>query len=192
MKEMAVNRVLRLALSFRPDGVSIAQSTQPRKCLTEINSNRVSNRESAGSRSTRQMVAPLARLIYGFGEPGCSAHQRMKVALWLLGTSQARSSVLYLAYTIPHEKLEIPDLGRYTAESWTDTEKTYAAMVSRLDRDVGQVLDLLHDLNLDRRTVVFFTSDNGAPDRSAPRFFQSNAFSAATRGTCTKAGFGFR
>jgi 4-hydroxy-tetrahydrodipicolinate synthase len=30
-------------------------------------------------------VAPLARLIYRFGEPGCSAHQRMKVALWLLG-----------------------------------------------------------------------------------------------------------
>ena len=30
-------------------------------------------------------VAPLARLIYRFGEPGCSAHQRMKVALWLQG-----------------------------------------------------------------------------------------------------------
>ena len=28
---------------------------------------------------------PLARLIYNFGEPGCGAHQRMKVAKWLLG-----------------------------------------------------------------------------------------------------------
>jgi dihydrodipicolinate synthase/N-acetylneuraminate lyase len=27
----------------------------------------------------------LARLIYNFGEPGCGAHQRMKVAKWLLG-----------------------------------------------------------------------------------------------------------
>lgn len=33
----------------------------------------------------QQHVAPLARLIYNFGEPGCGAHQRMKVARWLLG-----------------------------------------------------------------------------------------------------------
>lgn len=33
----------------------------------------------------QKTVAPLARLIYSFGEPGCGAHQRMKVARWLLG-----------------------------------------------------------------------------------------------------------
>lgn len=33
----------------------------------------------------QKMVAPLARLIYSFGEPGCGAHQRMKVIKWLLG-----------------------------------------------------------------------------------------------------------
>ena len=33
----------------------------------------------------QQHVAPLARLIYNFGEPGCGAHQRMKVARWLMG-----------------------------------------------------------------------------------------------------------
>jgi 4-hydroxy-tetrahydrodipicolinate synthase len=33
----------------------------------------------------QQHVAPLARLIYNFGEPGCGAHQRMKVARWLAG-----------------------------------------------------------------------------------------------------------
>lgn len=37
------------------------------------------------AKAAQQTVAPLARLIYAFGEPGCSAHQRMKVALWLLG-----------------------------------------------------------------------------------------------------------
>jgi dihydrodipicolinate synthase/N-acetylneuraminate lyase len=30
-------------------------------------------------------VAPLARIVYAFGEPGCGAHQRMKAAKWLLG-----------------------------------------------------------------------------------------------------------
>jgi len=33
----------------------------------------------------QKKVAPLARLIYNFGEPGSGAHQRMKVALWLMG-----------------------------------------------------------------------------------------------------------
>lgn len=33
----------------------------------------------------QQVVAPLARIVYNFGEPGCDAHQRMKVARWLMG-----------------------------------------------------------------------------------------------------------
>jgi 4-hydroxy-tetrahydrodipicolinate synthase len=39
----------------------------------------------ARAKQVQQHVAPLARLIYNFGEPGCGAHQRMKVARWLLG-----------------------------------------------------------------------------------------------------------
>jgi 4-hydroxy-tetrahydrodipicolinate synthase len=37
------------------------------------------------AKQAQKTVAPLARLIYNLGEPGCTAHQRMKVALWLLG-----------------------------------------------------------------------------------------------------------
>jgi len=37
------------------------------------------------AKEAQKTVAPLARLIYNFGEPGCGAHQRMKVARWLLG-----------------------------------------------------------------------------------------------------------
>jgi 4-hydroxy-tetrahydrodipicolinate synthase len=37
------------------------------------------------AKKAQQTVAPLARLIYNFGEPGSGAHQRMKVAKWLLG-----------------------------------------------------------------------------------------------------------
>ncbi len=39
----------------------------------------------ARAKKAQQTVAPLARIIYNFGEPGCGAHQRMKVARWLLG-----------------------------------------------------------------------------------------------------------
>ena len=37
------------------------------------------------AKEAQRTVAPLARLIYNLGEPGCGAHQRMKVAKWLLG-----------------------------------------------------------------------------------------------------------
>ena len=41
--------------------------------------------ELVQAKRAQQHVAPLARLIYDFGEPGCGAHQRMKVARWLMG-----------------------------------------------------------------------------------------------------------
>ena len=39
----------------------------------------------ARARAAGDLVAPLARIVYAFGEPGCGAHQRMKAAKWLLG-----------------------------------------------------------------------------------------------------------
>ena len=40
-------------------------------------------------------------------------------------------------------------------------EATYAAMVESVDNQVGRVLDKLRELNLDRDTIICFTSDNG-------------------------------
>lgn len=37
------------------------------------------------AKKAQRTVAPLARLIYAFGEPSSAAHQRMKAALWLMG-----------------------------------------------------------------------------------------------------------
>jgi len=49
-----------------------------------------------------------------------------------------------------------------------------AAMITRLDRGVGRVLALLKDLDLDERTVIIFTSDNGpAAGASDPEFFRA-------------------
>jgi 4-hydroxy-tetrahydrodipicolinate synthase len=39
----------------------------------------------ARAKKAQHTVAPLARLIYNFGEPGCGAHQRMKAARWIMG-----------------------------------------------------------------------------------------------------------
>ena len=39
----------------------------------------------ARAKAAQKVAAPLARIVYAFGEPGSAAHQRMKVARWLLG-----------------------------------------------------------------------------------------------------------
>lgn len=83
---------------------------------------------------------------------------------------------LELAYAIPHLPLQVPEdsLAEYQgafAELPYDGSKgyrahptpraAYAAMVSRLDRDLGRLLDLIQELGIEHRTIVLFTSDNG-------------------------------
>jgi arylsulfatase A-like enzyme len=80
---------------------------------------------------------------------------------------------LYLPYTLPHSELEIPELGAYADKPWKDREKAYAAMVTRLDSDVGRIMALLKQLSIDEETVVFFCSDNGAASRWDGRFDSS-------------------
>src|SRR3972149_3267768 len=79
--------------------------------------------------------------------------------------------LLYWAPTIPHANNEAtratgdgqegPDYGTYADRSWPHPDKGQAAMITRLDADVGRLLDLIARLGLDERTLVLFTSDNG-------------------------------
>ena len=79
-----------------------------------------------------------------------------------------RPFFLYLPFTLPHNRMEVPDLGAYADHTgWPEDARTYAAMVTRLDRYVGQLLAQLKRLRLEESTVVFFASDNGPV--SAPR-----------------------
>jgi len=80
---------------------------------------------------------------------------------------------LYLAPTLPHANnergtngMEHPGAGRYAAEPWPLPERGKAEMISRLDDMVGVVLDVLRRRQLDRDTLVFFTSDNGPHSES--------------------------
>jgi arylsulfatase A-like enzyme len=72
---------------------------------------------------------------------------------------------LYLPYTLPHSDYEIPSTDPYTDKPWPDDAKVYAAMITRLDDDVGRLMALLNELDIDKRTLVFFCSDNGAARR---------------------------
>jgi arylsulfatase A-like enzyme len=95
---------------------------------------------------------------------------------------------LYLAYTLPHMKMQLPPAAypeggglhggnqwpfkpygtpdsyyypEFKAKPWPDAEKRHACMVHRLDDCVGDVMQLLKDLKIDDNTLVVFSSDNG-------------------------------
>ena len=95
---------------------------------------------------------------------------------------------LYLAYTIPHANneltrktgngMEVPSDAPYSNERWPLQEKDYAAMIWRMDADIGKIFALLKELNLDGETLVIFTSDNGPQGKDEggydQTFFNSN------------------
>jgi arylsulfatase A-like enzyme len=71
---------------------------------------------------------------------------------------------LFCSWTLPHgpyNKNNVVSVGKYRDTGWTEAEKVYAAMVERLDLDVGRLMALLGELGLDRKTLVLFASDNG-------------------------------
>lgn len=68
---------------------------------------------------------------------------------------------LYVPFTIPHFNHEVPDIKPYEDKPWSQKEKVFAAMVTRMDKDVGRIFDLLKTLDIDKETIVFFCSDNG-------------------------------
>ncbi len=97
---------------------------------------------------------------------------------------------VYLAYTIPHnngeapkdQRFQSPTLAPYENEAdWTFTEKSYAAIVNRMDGYVGQVLEKLRKKGLDENTIVFFSSDNGSTEDIPEQFAANNVYRGMKR-----------
>ncbi|HPA44804.1 MAG TPA: arylsulfatase [bacterium] len=114
------------------------------------------------------------------------------------GLDQRKPFFLYLAFAIPHYELLVPEdslqeyrgkfpekpyIGRgrgtgypvdYAAQ---ETPKAaLAAMITRMDQNIGRLVSLLKELGIDDNTIIFFTSDNGASDGPAdPEFFNAMA-----------------
>ncbi|HEX8503667.1 MAG TPA: arylsulfatase [Pyrinomonadaceae bacterium] len=104
-------------------------------------------------------------------------------ALAFVRREDERPFFLYLAYTLPHANneltrrtgngMEVPSDAPYSRERWSPQQRNYAAMVTRLDADVGGLLRLLREMDIDRETVVIFTSDNGPQGRDEGGYDQT-------------------
>jgi len=106
-----------------------------------------------------------------------------KEALAFVERKKDRPFFLYLAFTIPHANnearqkgMEVPSLEPYTDRDWPEPQKGHAAMITRMDGDIGKLFAKLKELGIDEHTLVMFSSDNG-PHREGgnnPDFNDSN------------------
>lgn len=79
-----------------------------------------------------------------------------------LKTNGKKPFLLFYAITLPHGRHEIDDFGIYADKPWTDEQKAFAAQVTRVDSDVGELADTLKELGIDKNTLIIFTGDNGS------------------------------
>jgi arylsulfatase A len=97
-------------------------------------------------------------------------------ALAFVRDNQDRPFFLYWPTTVPHVALQVPDdslkeyLGRWDDPPYPGgkgylphfkPKAAYAAMITRMDREIGRLMKLVADLGLDERTIFVFSSDNG-------------------------------
>ncbi|HEY8505201.1 MAG TPA: arylsulfatase [Gemmataceae bacterium] len=116
-----------------------------------------------------------------------------------------RPFFLYYATTVPHVAIQVPDdsleeyLGKFPETPYIGEKgylphpaprAGYAAMITRMDRDVGRILDLIKELGLEDDTLVFFSSDNGPTYNGGTdsEFFDSNGPLRGLKGSVYEGG----
>ncbi|HVX63524.1 MAG TPA: arylsulfatase, partial [Pirellulales bacterium] len=97
-------------------------------------------------------------------------------ALQFMRENRDRPFFLYYPTTVPHLALQVPEdslkeyEGKFPEQPYPGghaylphrtPRAAYAAMVTRMDREVGRIMQLAKELGLDDQTIFVFTSDNG-------------------------------
>ncbi|MFZ5831543.1 MAG: sulfatase [Planctomycetota bacterium] len=95
--------------------------------------------------------------------PNVTADDQRNLTTWytehavdFIERNQARPFFVYLAHSMPHVPLHVSDKFKGKSE-----RGLYGDVIMEIDWSVGQILDTLKRLNLDEKTLVIFTSDNG-------------------------------
>jgi len=86
-----------------------------------------------------------------------------------INANKDRPFFCYCPWTLPHGPYQIPEddpaWALYKGKPWNNDAKVVAAMDSMIDRQVGEIIDLLEKFEIDDNTIIFFTSDNGGARR---------------------------
>lgn len=117
-----------------------------------------------------------------------SHDQITKRALAFIDKARDKRFFLYVPFTIPHSDFVVPELEDYTRDkSWSEGAKTFASMITRMDRDCGRILARLKHHGIEQNTLVLFTSDNGGL-KNFDREFDNNRELKGFKGDLTEGG----
>jgi arylsulfatase A-like enzyme len=149
------------------------------------------------------MFTPVTNGLDGAYDTDLYAARAKKFIRERAGKNPRQPFFLYLAFTAPHFYEELPTQAypkggglrgglqwplntlspstnswyhpAYASQDWPDVEKRHATMIRRVDDAVGDLMQLLRDLKIEKDTLVVFTSDNGPhnEDGQDPSFFDS-------------------
>jgi len=127
-------------------------------------------------------------------------------ALQFIRENKDQPFFLYYPTTVPHLALQVPEdsldeyKGKLDDKPYTGgngylpqqfPHAAYAAMITRMDRDIGKMVQLVKDLGLDNDTIFIFTSDNGAVYPLSgfdPVYFKSNGDLRGYKGSVYEGG----
>ncbi len=112
----------------------------------------------------------------GYSGAQYAPDRMLSEALAFIRTNRDRPFFLFFPTAVPHLALQVPEeslrgyRGAFEETPYRgqdgylphgEPRAAYAAMITRMDRDVGMILSLLEELGLEENTLVVFTSDNG-------------------------------
>ena len=94
-----------------------------------------------------------------------SHHRIFDEAIKFIRVNKDRPFFCYCPWTPPHGRWPMPPdepaMEAFADKPWPTEAKVYAGMVKMIDRNVGEIMAVLKEFDLDEKTVVFFCSDNG-------------------------------
>ena len=137
-----------------------------------------------------------------FVGPDYSADLIAQKAQEFLRANKDKPFFLYYPTTIPHMAYQVPEdslaeyLGKFPEPSTATgnylphraPRAAYAAMITRMDRDIGRLLALVDEFGLRENTIVVFTSDNGGTGPGI-EFFDSVGGLRGKKGNYYEGGF---
>ncbi len=107
----------------------------------------------------REKAPAIGYLTEEFGREAVSFIERHQKEPWFV----------YLAFNAPHGPFEAPERYLSRFPQLPEARRTVAAMIAAMDDNVGAVLAKLRELGIEQNTLVFFLSDNGAPNLGGSR-----------------------
>jgi len=84
-------------------------------------------------------------------------------ALGFIERNKENPFLCYVSYNVPHSPFQVPEkyFSKYNSAGLDSTLSSVFGMVENMDENIGRILNKIEELDLSKKTIVIFFSDNG-------------------------------